>query len=143
MDQIIEAFTTGAGMLWKALWALIFGYIISAGIQIFVTRNQMARVLGDRGARKAGIAGFFGFVSSSCSFAALAASRSILVKGAHPVNSIAFLISSTNLVIELGIVLLVLLGWKYGGKFPAWHPDDDLRLCPHPDMVSKIQTSSL
>ena len=65
----------------------------------------MARVLGDRGARKAGIAGFFGFVSSSCSFAALAASRSILVKGAHPVNSIAFLISSTNLVIELGIVL--------------------------------------
>ena len=110
MDQIIEAFTTGARMLWKALWALIFGYIISAGIQIFVTRNQMARVLGDRGARKAGIAGFFGFVSSSCSFAALAASRSILVKGAHPVNSIAFLISSTNLVIELGIVLLVLLG---------------------------------
>ena len=113
MDQIIEAFKTGAGMLWKALWALIFGYIISAGIQIFVTRNQMARVLGDRGARKAGIAGFFGFVSSSCSFAALAASRSILVKGAHPVNSIAFLISSTNLVIELGIVLLVLLGWKF------------------------------
>ncbi|MFP5510348.1 MAG: permease [Alphaproteobacteria bacterium] len=113
MDQIIEAFTTGAGMLWKALWALIFGYFISAGIQIFVTRDQMARVLGDRGARKAGIAGFFGFVSSSCSFAALAALRSILVKGAHPVNSIAFLISSTNLVIELGLVLLVLLGWKF------------------------------
>ena len=113
MDQIVEAFTTGAGMLWKALWALIFGYIISAGIQIFVTRDQMARVLGDRGARKPSIAGSFGFVSSSCSFAALAASRSILVKGAHPVNSIAFLISSTNLVIELGIVLLVLLGWKF------------------------------
>lgn len=55
MDQIVEAFTTGAGMLWKALWALIFGYIISAGIQIFVTRDQMARVLGDRGARKPSI----------------------------------------------------------------------------------------
>lgn len=100
-------------MLWKALWALIFGYIVSAGIQIFVTRDQIANVLGDRSAKQAGVAGFFGFVSSSCSFAALAASRSILVKGAHPVNSIAFLISSTNLVIALGIVLLVLLGWKF------------------------------
>lgn len=105
MDQIVEAFTTGAGMLWKALWALIFGYIISAGIQVLVTREQMAKVLGERGPKEAGIGGFFGFISSSCSFAALAASRSVLVKGAHPMNSMAFLIASTNLVIELGIVL--------------------------------------
>src|SRR3546814_3052600 len=56
---------------------------------------------------------FFGFVSSSCSFAALAASRSVLVKGAHPVNALSFLIASTNLVLELGIVLWVLLGWKF------------------------------
>ena len=59
------------------------------------------------------MATFFGFISSSCSFAALAASRSVLVKGAHPANSLAFLISSTNLVIELGIVLWVLLGWRF------------------------------
>ncbi|WP_240453983.1 permease [Chachezhania antarctica] len=65
MDQMIEAFTTGAGMLWKALWALIFGYIISAGIQIFVTRDQMARVLGDRGARKAGCRNCFAVSSKS------------------------------------------------------------------------------
>ncbi|MBM9595033.1 permease [Roseitranquillus sediminis] len=113
MDQVLQAFTTGAGMLWKALWALIFGYIISAGIQVLVTREQMAKILGERGPKVAGIAGFFGFISSSCSFAALAASRSVLVKGAHPMNSIAFLIASTNLVIELGIVLWVLLGWKF------------------------------
>jgi uncharacterized membrane protein YraQ (UPF0718 family) len=113
VDQIVEAFTTGAGMLWKALWALIFGYIISAGIQVFVTREQMAKILGERGPKEAGIGGFFGFISSSCSFAALAASRSVLVKGAHPMNSMAFLIASTNLVIELGIVLWVLLGWKF------------------------------
>jgi uncharacterized protein len=118
MDQVITALQTGAGMLWKALWALIFGYIISAAIQVLITRKQMARVLGERGAKPAVLAGFFGFISSSCSFAALAASRSVLVKGAHPVNALAFLIASTNLVIELGIVLWVLLGWRFtAGNF--------------------------
>jgi uncharacterized protein len=113
MEQVAEALGTGAGMLWKALWALIFGYIISAGIQVVVTREQMGRLLGERGAKEAALAGFFGFISSSCSFAALAASRSILVKGAHPANALAFLIASTNLVIELGVVLWVLVGWRF------------------------------
>jgi uncharacterized protein len=113
VDQVLEAFQTGAGMLWKALWALIFGYIISAGIQVLVTREQMAKALGERGVKQAGLAGFFGFISSSCSFAALAASRSVFVKGAHPANATAFLIASTNLVIELGIVLWVLIGWRF------------------------------
>lgn len=113
MDQLAEALQTGAGMLWKALWALIFGYIVSAAIQVLVSRDQMARALGERGARSAGVAGLFGFISSSCSFAALAASRSVLVKGAHPVNALTFLIAATNLVIELGIVLWVLIGWRF------------------------------
>ncbi len=113
MEQVLEALQTSAGMLWKALWALIFGYLISAGIQVLVTREQMARTIGRRGRKELGLATFFGFISSSCSFAALAASRSVLVKGAHPSNAIAFLIASTNLVIELGIVLWVLVGWKF------------------------------
>ena len=113
MDQIGEALLTSSGILWKALWALIFGYLVSAGIQVLITREQMARALGERGIRKAGLASFFGFISSSCSFAALAAARSVLVKGAHPVNATAFLVASTNLVIELGIVLLVLLSWHF------------------------------
>lgn len=100
-------------MLWQALWALIFGYIVSAGIQVLVRREQMAHALGERSARKIGLAGFFGFISSSCSFAALAASRTIFAKGAHPANAIAFLIASTNLVIELGVVLWVLVGWRF------------------------------
>lgn len=100
-------------MLWKAAWALIFGYIISAAIQVLVTREQMARALGDRGPRQVGLAGLFGFITSSCSFAALAASRAIFAKGAHPVNALAFLIAATNLVIELGIVLWVLVGWRF------------------------------
>jgi uncharacterized membrane protein YraQ (UPF0718 family) len=113
VNQLLEALQTSGGLLWKTLWALIFGYLISAGIQVLITREQMARALGERGAKQAGLGSFFGFVSSSCSFAALAASRSVLAKGAHPVNAIAFLIASTNLVIELGIVLLVLLGWHF------------------------------
>ena len=113
MDQLAEALQTSAGMLWKALWALIFGYIVSAGIQVLVTREQMAKALGERGLSQAGLAGFFGFITSSCSFAALAASRSIFAKGAHPVNATAFLIAATNLVIELGIVLWVLIGWRF------------------------------
>lgn len=100
-------------MLWKALWALIFGYIISSAIQVLVTREQMAKLLGHRGVKEAALAGTFGFISSSCSFAALAASRSVWVKGAKPVNAIAFLVASVNLVIELGIVLFVLLGWHF------------------------------
>lgn len=113
MDNVLLAFETGAGMLWKALWALVFGYIISAGIQVLVRREQMARALGERTPAKAALAGFFGFISSSCSFAALAASRSVFAKGAHPANAVAFLIASTNLVIELGIVLWVLVGWRF------------------------------
>jgi uncharacterized membrane protein YraQ (UPF0718 family) len=113
MEGIAQALTTGFGMLWKALWALIFGYIISAAIQVVVSCAQMAKVLGARGPRQTALASFFGFISSSCSFAALAASRSVLSKGAHATNAVAFLIASTNLVIELGIVLWVLLDWRF------------------------------
>ncbi|WP_026736282.1 permease [Fischerella sp. PCC 9605] len=113
LNQIGQALLTSAGILWKSFWALVFGYTVSATIQVIVTRSQMARVLGKRGWKQAALAGFFGFISSSCSFAAIAASRSVLVKGAHPVNALSFLIASTNLVIELGIVLWVLLGWKF------------------------------
>ena len=84
-------------MLWKALWSLVFGYAISAAIKVVVTRRQMARHLGARGLRQA----------------SLAASRSVFVKGAHPANALAFLVASTNLVIELGIVLWLLVGWRF------------------------------
>ncbi len=113
LDQIGQALLTSAGILWKSFWALVFGYTVSAAIQVVVTRSQMARVLGKRSWKQAVLAGVFGFISSSCSFAAIAATRSVFVKGAHPINALSFLIASTNLVIELGIVLWVLLGWKF------------------------------
>lgn len=113
MDLLLEALKTTGMLIWYTLWAFILGYLVSAGIQILVTREQMARVLGERGAKQGAMAAFFGFISSSCSFAALAASRSVLAKGAHSANAITFLIATTNLVIETGIVLWVLVGWKF------------------------------
>ena len=105
MEQLLEAIQTTGMLIWYTLWAFILGYLVSAGIQVLVTRAQMARLLGERGAKQGALASFFGFISSSCSFAALAASRSVLAKGAHSANAVSFLIATTNLVIETGIVL--------------------------------------
>jgi uncharacterized membrane protein YraQ (UPF0718 family) len=113
MDQLLEALKTTGTLIWYTLWAFILGYTLSAAIQVLFTREQMSRVLGERGPKQAALSGLFGFISSSCSFAALAASRSVLAKGAHPANATAFLIATTNLVLETGIVLWLLVGWRF------------------------------
>ena len=86
-------------------------------IQTFVTRERMKRTMGgdDEGAdfKSVGLGTFFGFISSSCSFAALATTKSLFQKGAGFIPSLAFLLSSTNLVIELGIIIAIFLGWQF------------------------------
>lgn len=96
-----------------AFWAFGLGYLISSMIQVFVTRERMRKSMGETGAASVGLGTFFGFISSSCSFAALGTTRSLFAKGAGLVPSLAFLLSSTNLVIELGIVIAVFLGWQF------------------------------
>jgi len=96
-----------------AFWAFGLGYLISSMIQVFVTRERMQRSMGSAGAKSVGLASFFGFISSSCSFAALATTRSLFTKGVGLVPSLAFLLASTNLVIELGIVIGVFLSWQF------------------------------
>jgi uncharacterized membrane protein YraQ (UPF0718 family) len=108
-----EASLTTLGYFWKAFWAFVLGYVISGMIQVFVTRERMRRSMGEAGPRSVGLATFFGFISSSCSFAALATTRSLFQKGAGLVPSLAFLLASTNLVIELGIVIAIFLGWQF------------------------------
>lgn len=108
-----EAATTTVGLFWMAFWAFGLGYLISSMIQVFVSRERMQRTMGDAGASSVGLGAFFGFISSSCSFAALATTRSLYAKGAGLVPSLAFLLASTNLVIELGIVIAVFLGWQF------------------------------
>lgn len=108
-----EAATTSLGLFWMAFWAFGLGYLISSMIQVFVTRQRMKQSMGETGPKSVALGTFFGFVSSSCSFAALATTRSLFTKGAGLIPSLAFLLSSTNLVIELGIVIAVFLGWQF------------------------------
>lgn len=107
------AATTSVGLFWTAFWAFGLGYLISSMIQVFVTRARMRQSMGDAGPKSVALGTLFGFISSSCSFAALATTRSLFAKGAGLVPSLAFLLASTNLVIELGIVISVFLAWQF------------------------------
>jgi len=108
-----EAAYTSVGFFWMALWAFVLGYIISSMIQIFVTENRMKETMGGTESKGILLGTFFGFISSSCSFAALASAKSLFQKGASFVSSIAFLLASTNLVMELGIIISIFLGWQF------------------------------
>lgn len=108
-----EAAVTSLGLFWTAFWAFGLGYLISSMIQVFVTRERMKQTMGEAGPKSVALGSFFGFISSSCSFAALATTRALFAKGAGLIPSLAFLLASTNLVIELGIVIAVFLGWQF------------------------------
>lgn len=117
MDEFIsnwgEAAYTTLGFFWMALWAFILGYAISSMIQIFVTHERMKSTMGESNVKSVFLGTFFGFISSSCSFSALASAKSLFKKGASFISSLAFLLASTNLVIELGIVISIFLGWQF------------------------------
>jgi len=108
-----EASYTTLGFFWMALWAFVLGYAISSLIQVFVTHSRMKNTMGNSNAKSVILGTFFGFISSSCSFSALASTRSLFQKGASFISSLAFLLASTNLVIELGIVISIFLGWQF------------------------------
>ncbi len=108
-----NAAQTALGFFWMALWAFILGYALSSLIQVFVTKENMQKTMGASDAKSVLFGTFFGFISSSCSFSALATTKSLFQKGASFVSSIAFLLASTNLVIELGIVISIFLGWQF------------------------------
>jgi uncharacterized membrane protein YraQ (UPF0718 family) len=108
-----EAAKTAAGFFWKSGWAFVLGYFISAMIQAFVPKGRLTPFLGGNDAKSVSLATVFGAISSSCSFAALATARALVMKGAHFVAAVAFMFASTNLVIELGILILIFLGWQF------------------------------
>jgi uncharacterized membrane protein YraQ (UPF0718 family)/YHS domain-containing protein len=108
-DSLSEAFS----MFWETLWALVLGFGLSGAVQAFVSRGQMQRVLGGHRPGTVGRAGFFGMVSSSCSYAAAALAKSLFARGADFTSAMVFMVASTNLVVELGIVLWLLLGWQF------------------------------
>jgi uncharacterized protein len=100
-------------MLWATFWALVLGFGISAALQVFVSKEQMTRMFGQTNLRTMTLATFLGGASSSCSYAAVAAGRSAFQKGAALTVAVAFMFASTNLVIELGTVLWLLMGWQF------------------------------
>lgn len=112
-DKWNEAALTAIGFFWIALWAFALGYLISSLIQVLVSNQRMRESMGDAGPKSMAMGTFFGFLSSSCSFAALATTRSLFQKGAGLAPAMAFLLASTNLVIELGIVIAIFLGWQF------------------------------
>jgi len=114
IDSVVEAVRFFGDMAWKTWWALVLGFTISGVVQAFVSEDRMTDLLGGRGLRALGLGSFFGFLSSSCSFGAVATTKSIFGKGASPEASFAgFQFASTNLVIEIGLVMWLLLGWQF------------------------------
>src|SRR5437870_7146853 len=100
-------------MFWEILWPLILGFGLSGVVQAVVSKSEMSRLLPDASPKSLAIATGLGAASSSCSYAAVALARSIFRKGADFTAAIAFEFASTNLVIELGIIMILLLGWQF------------------------------
>jgi uncharacterized protein len=111
--ELGDALSLAFGMFWEILWALILGFAISAAVQAVVSKDEMRRLLPDASPRSLGIACGLGAASSSCSYAAVAMARSVFRRGADFTAAMVFEFASTNLVIELGIVMAVLLGWQF------------------------------
>src|ERR1700710_3132696 len=112
-DAIGRALALAGSMTWEILWALILGFLLSAVVQAVVRRSTVVRLLGDDRPRTLAVAAGLGAASSSCSYAAVALARSLLLKGANFTAAMAFEIGSTNLVVELGIILALLMGWQF------------------------------
>lgn len=113
MNAIGHALALTGSMTWEILWALILGFALSAVVQAIVRKSTILRLLGDDRPRTLAVAAVLGAASSSCSYAAVALARSLFRKGANFTAAMAFEIGSTNLVVELGVILALLMGWQF------------------------------
>ena len=113
LSVIGEGLANASLMAWEVWWALVLGFAISALVQAWVPRERIEAALGGEGPRPIAIATGLGAASSSCSYAAVAIAKSLFQKGASAASALAFQFASTNLVVELGIVIWVLLGWQF------------------------------
>src|SRR5438067_7945042 len=113
VNAVATALTEAFNMAWEVFWPLILGFALSGAVQAVVSHKSMARLLGDDSPRSLTFATLFGIASSSCSYAAVALARSLFLKGASFTAAMIFELASTNLVIELGVILVVLTGWPF------------------------------
>jgi len=113
VGAIGHALALAGSMTWEILWALILGFVLSAVVQAVVRKSTIVRLLGDDRPRTLALASTLGAASSSCSYAAVALARSLFRKGANFTAAMAFEIGSTNLVVELGVIMALLMGWQF------------------------------
>jgi len=113
LDALGHALAVAGSMTWEIIWSLILGFALSAVVQSLVRRQTITRLLGDDKPRTLALSAGLGAASSSCSYAAVALARSLFRKGASFTSAMVFEIASTNLVIELGIILALLISWQF------------------------------
>ncbi|MEV8420428.1 permease [Streptomyces niveus] len=113
MHAVLHALSITGAMAWEITWALILGFALSAVVQAVVRKSTVVALLGDDRPKTLAVAAGLGAASSSCSYAAVALARSLFLKGANFTAVMAFEIASTNLVVELGVILALLMGWQF------------------------------
>lgn len=117
MDELIgrfgQALLMAVGMFWQTGWSLVLGFAVSGLLQAVVPADRVREALGRGGPKQIALASLAGAASSSCSYASAAIMRTLFKKGAAFVASLAFLFASTNLVLELGVILYLLMGWQF------------------------------
>jgi uncharacterized membrane protein YraQ (UPF0718 family) len=111
--ELWRALSFTVGMTWEILWALVLGFLLSAIVQALVSKQQVERLLPNDSPQSLATATALGIASSSCSYASVALARTLFRKGADFAASIVFELASTNLVVELGIVMALVLGWQF------------------------------
>jgi uncharacterized membrane protein YraQ (UPF0718 family) len=113
LDAVGHALGVAGSMAWQITWSLILGFILSGVVQAVIRRQTIIRLLGDNRPKTLAVATGLGAASSSCSYAAVALARALFRRGADFTAAMAFEIASTNLVIELGIILALLIAWQF------------------------------
>src|ERR1700732_2698186 len=145
LHSVLEALYMAFAMFWEILWPLILGFALSGVVQAVVSKREMSRLLPDDSPRSLAIACLLGAASSSCSYAAVALARSLFRKGANLTAAMAFELASTNLVLELSIILVVLMGWQFvlaeafGAVIMVVLLVLLFRLFLHPDLIKEAQ----
>jgi len=115
MSLIIKIISQLAFMVWDIYWGLALGFTLSSLIRAFVSTESISARLGKNSVTALSLSTLFGAISSSCSYAAASMARTLLIKGSTWSNAVAFMVASTNLVFEIFIVIVSLLGWSFFG----------------------------
>src|SRR5471030_2173541 len=115
MNVIANILSQLAHMVWDIYWGLALGFILSSLIRAFISTESISARLGKDSVTAISLSTLFGAISSYCSYSAASMARALMIKGSTWSNAVAFMVASTNLVFEIFIVIVTLLGWAFFG----------------------------